>query len=283
MVAPRRILPLIVAAQFAGTSLWFVGNAVLPDLQHLWPQVDGAVGWLTASVQLGFILGTLLYAGTGIADRFAAHKVFLVSALAAATANAAAMIEPAWFPAFVASRFVTGFFLAGIYPVGMKLAASWFREGLGAAIGFLVGALVLGTAFPHLLGSIDVDPVGLTLSASALAVGGGVVVGWLVPEGPATQRATTTTFRDAFGLFRLAGFRSAAMGYFGHMWELYALWAFVPFALAVLAPDADAFWISRWSFLVIAAGAVGCVVGGLLSRRAGSATVAGVQLMGSCL
>ncbi len=281
--APRHVLPLIIAAQFAGTSVWFVGNAVLDDLVHHWPTVDGAVGWMTSSVQLGFIVGTLLFALTGLTDRFRGHHVFCGSALAAAAANAASMAIPENFAFFVATRFATGFFLAGVYPVGMKLAASWFREGLGAAIGFLVGALVLGTAFPHLLKTVDFDATPLVLTASALAAAGGIAIVIAVPEGPGVKRAGHVSFRAAWSVFTDRGFRSAAFGYFGHMWELYALWAFVPFAVGLVFAGAGANAISLYSFAVIGVGSVGCVVGGFVSKRIGSAAVAGVQLTGSGL
>ncbi|MEM6294059.1 MAG: MFS transporter [Myxococcota bacterium] len=282
MNAPRHTLPTIVAAQFAGGSLWFVGNAVLGDLAHLWPTVEGAVGWLTSAVQLGFIVGTLAFAVFGLADRIPSHRLFFASAAAGAAFNAASLIAPASFPAFVATRVLTGICLAGIYPVGMKLAASWFREGLGAAIGFLVGALVLGTAFPHLLGTLQLDATTLILSASGLAVTGGLAILLTVPEGPAVRIAPRTRVAEAFSVFSEPDFRSAALGYFGHMWELYAFWAFVPFAVRLgLGPDAAAADVALGSFCIIAIGSIACAVGGQISVHRGSAAVAGVQLVGS--
>ncbi len=282
MTVPRHTLPTIVAAQFAGTSLWFVGNAALGDLAHLWPTVEGAVGWLTSAVQLGFIVGTLAFAVFGIADRIPSHRLFFISAVAGAVFNAASLIAPASFPAFVATRVLTGICLAGIYPVGMKLAASWFRKGLGAAIGFLVGALVLGTAFPHLLGTLRLDATALILSASGLAVVGGLAIVFTVPEGPAVRVAPRTRMVEAFSVFAEPDFRAAALGYFGHMWELYAFWAFVPFAVQLgLGPEAAASDVALGSFAVIAIGSLACAVGGLVSIRRGSAVVAGVQLVGS--
>ncbi|MEM6989745.1 MAG: MFS transporter [Myxococcota bacterium] len=279
--APAHVLPLIVLAQFAGTSVWFVGNAVLGDLAHLWPHVESPVGWMTSSVQLGFIVGTLIVAFAGWSDRFAGHHVFFVSATGAAVTNLASLAQPESFLWFITTRFATGVCLAGVYPVGMKLAASWFREGLGAAIGFLVGALVLGTAFPHLLKTVALDASTLIATASGIALLGGFAILIAVPEGPGVARASRTRFRDAMGVFSDPGFRSAALGYFGHMWELYALWAFVPFAvgLALAAPTPAS--VSLGSFAVIAVGSLGCIAGGFASRRIGSARVAGVQLAGS--
>jgi MFS family permease len=149
---PTRILPVIVLSQFAGTSLWFAGNAVLPDLQRELGLAGNAVASITSAVQLGFIAGTLVFAVLAIADRFLPSRVFLACALLGAIANALVIATPALaepYPAILALRFATGFFLAGIYPVGMRIAAGWYREGLGNALGWLVGALVLGTAFPH--------------------------------------------------------------------------------------------------------------------------------------
>lgn len=273
------ILPTIVVAQFAGTSVWFVGNAVLPDLAHHWSGVSGGLAWVTSSVQLGFIAGTLLFAFSGLSDRVRSHHLFAVSAALAGTSNAASMLAPESFSWFVAMRVLTGISLAGVYPVGMKLAASWFRDGLGSAIGFLVGALVLGTAFPQLLRSLALDPGALVLTASGLALAGGIAVVTIVPEGPGVGPGRPGRVRDAFDLFSIRGFRSAALGYFGHMWELYAFWAFVPFAVhMVLGTDAGG---GRWAFAVIGAGSIGCIAGGFASRRWGSARVAAVFLAGS--
>ncbi|MEM7160301.1 MAG: MFS transporter [Myxococcota bacterium] len=275
---PRRILPLIVIAQFLGTSLWFVGNAVAGEVASQWPTATGAVGWLTSSVQLGFIAGTLVYAVLALADRFAAHRVFFVSCVLAAAANALSLVAPQSLWWFLACRFATGVFLAGIYPVGMKLAASWYQRGLGHAIGLLVGALVLGTAFPHLLKTTALPWRPVIISASVLALLGGIVVAVGVPEGPHVKRQRGFDPRRAVAVFRHAGFLRAAFGYFGHMWELYALWAFVPWALTMAWPQLSPEGVSLGSFAVIAVGAIGCVVGGLVSLRRGSARVAIVQL-----
>ncbi|MCR9159676.1 MAG: MFS transporter [Nannocystaceae bacterium] len=283
MQASRFTLPLIVAAQFAGTSLWFVGNATLGELAPLWPEVDGAVGWMTSGVQLGFIVGTFVFALSGISDRIPAHRLFFGSALAGAVSTAASMLAPASFVWFLLTRVLTGFFLAGVYPVGMKLAASWFPKGLGAAIGWLVGALVLGTAFPHLLSTFQLDATVLTLTTAALAALAGVVVLLWVPQGPAVKSTSRTSVRDALGVFQIPDVRGAALGYFGHMWELYAFWAFVPLVLASVVPGASASEVSLYAFLAIGAGGLGCVVGGIVSGRVGSAAVARFMLRGSGL
>lgn len=283
---PRpHVLPVIVLAQFAGTSLWFVGNSVAPDLADRWPHIDAAVGWLTSAVQLGFILGTAVIALTGLADRFRAHHVFAIACSLGALANASMLVAPDRFTVIVLGRVLTGLCLAGIYPVGMKLAASWYDRDLGRAIGLLVGALVLGTAFPHLLQTTALPWRPVVLASSALACVGALVVGLGVPEGPHVARGRRFEMRRAFAVFSVPGFRRAAIGYFGHMWELYALWAFVPWAVGrILGDQAGAAGLAWWSFGIIGIGALGCIGGGFLSGRRGSAKVAIVQLVvsGTC-
>jgi MFS family permease len=283
---PLRILPVIVASQFAGTSLWFAGNAVLGDLERHWGAGAGAVGYVTSAVQLGFIVGTLVFAFFAVSDRYSARKVFFACSLAGAASNLATYFAVRDFGAVVALRFATGFFLAGIYPVGMKIAAGWYQRGLGSAIGFLVGALVLGTAFPHLLkafGSALSWEV-VTLVVSATAAFGGVLMLLCVPDGPYATRGATFDPRALAVVFRSPSFRASAFGYFGHMWELYAFWAFVPFVVSAHATHAGiALNIPFWAFCVVAAGAIGCAGGGLVSLKVGSARVAFAQLSTSGL
>jgi MFS family permease len=266
---PRRILPVIVASQFAGTSLWFAGNAVIGDLQREWGLAPQALGYVTSAVQLGFICGTLVFAFFAIADRHSPRLVFFACALLGALANLALLAADGGLVPLLVLRFATGFFLAGIYPVGMKIAAGWYRSGLGHALGFLVGALVLGTAFPHLLRALGAAwPWQSVLAGvSAAAALGGVLMLALVPDGPHLVRGAPFDPRALAVIFRSRGFRASAFGYFGHMWELYAFWAFVPVALAARVPPQD---VPAWSFAVIAAGALGCVAGGFASLRAGA-------------
>ena len=278
---PGHILPVIVASQFAGTSLWFAGNAVLGDLQRQWGLAAGALGDVTSAVQLGFIGGTLLFAFLAVSDRFSPRLVFLACSLLGSLANLAVLAANGGFELLLACRFLTGFFLAGIYPVGMKIASGWYRSGLGNALGFLVGALVLGTAFPHLLKALGQDwPWQAVLAGvSALAALGGLLM-LLVPDGPYLAKGSKFDPGALAVIFRAPGFRASAFGYFGHMWELYAFWAFIPVALAARG-GLD---VPLWSFIVIAAGFIGCAGGGLLSLRAGSARVAFAQLgaSGAC-
>ena len=151
MNPPKRILPIIVISQFCCTSLWFAGNGVMRDLVANFNLNQSALGHLTSAVQFGFISGTLVFALLTIADRYSPSKVFLFSALLGATCNVLMIGSYNNFSSLLLFRFLTGFFLAGIYPVGMKIAADYYDKGLGKSLGFLVGALVLGTALPHLL------------------------------------------------------------------------------------------------------------------------------------
>src|ERR1044071_7799017 len=154
---PAHILPLIIVSQFAGTSLWFVDNAILPELKQHLQLSQYAVSLVTTAVMLGFVAGTLVFAFFSFADRFSPVKLFFISCMLGSLCNASV----AWLAKDGSSlfvlRFMTGFFLAGIYPVGMKIAADWYEQGLGKALGYLLGALVLGTAFPHLLKNRDFD------------------------------------------------------------------------------------------------------------------------------
>jgi MFS family permease len=280
---PRRILAVIVVSQFAGTAPWFATNAVMPDLIGQWGLEPAAVGTLTSAVQLGFIAGTLLFAALSIADRFSPRRVFLVCALAGAAANGApVLLAPGAgaFDALLALRFLTGFFLAGIYPVGMKIASGWYARGLGAALGFLVGALVLGTAAPHGLRALGAQwPWQAVMTiVSALAAGAGVLMHAFVPDGPHLVRAARIDPRALHTIWSDARVRASAVGYFGHMWELYAFWVLVP---AIVVARFDAASVPAWSFAIIGIGALGCAAGGLLVRRFGGARVAGWQLAAS--
>ena len=285
---PRRILPVIVVSQFAGTSLWFAGNAVLPDLQRAWGIGADALSYVTSAVQLGFIAGTLAFAFFAVSDRHSPRQVFFWCSLLGAACNLGVYALAEGLTSLLVLRFLTGFFLAGIYPVGMKIAAGWYQRGLGTAIGFLVGALVLGTAFPHLLKGMGHTLAweAVTIAVSATAALGGVLMLLFVPDGPYTSQGTTFDPR-AFGtIFRSRAFRASVYGDFGHQWELYAFWAFVPVLLAAHVAQAGgpALNVPLWSFWVIGAGALGCAVGGLVSLKTGSARVAFAQLAvsGSC-
>ena len=284
----KRILPVIVLAQFFCTSLWFAGNAVLTDLAGSVQGGADFLAWLTNAVQLGFIAGTLVFALLGVADRFSPSLVFFACSIAAALANLGMIVGGISAELVLFFRFLTGFFLAGIYPVGMKIASDYYQRGLGQSLGFLVGALVLGTALPHLLRSLTTALPWqvVIITTSVLSAVGGLLLWRLVPDGPFRKPGAVVSVAAFAGAFKNARFRAAAWGYFGHMWELYAFWAFVPVLLTTYNtrhPAAD-LSVSGLAFLIIASGGLACVVGGWLANQFGTRTVAlmALGLSGGC-
>jgi MFS family permease len=277
-------LALIVVAQLLGTSLWFSANSAADDLARVWQLTAADLGHLTIAVQGGFITGTLIFAFTGLADRFAASRIFAVCAVIGALANAVMALFADGINEALVLRFATGFALAGVYPLGMKLVVSWAPDKTGEALGWLVGMLTLGTALPHLVRGVGADWSwqSVVLTSSGLALVAAVMIASL-GDGP------HLTFGGARGVrlgevvqaFRVAEYRGAASGYFGHMWELYAFWTVTPLMVAPLLARAQVHFagaVSILSFAIIGAGMLGCVTGGILSRRFGSARVAAAAL-----
>ncbi len=279
----KHILPIIVFAQFCCTSLWFAGNAVMGDLIDNFNLSASALGHLTSAVQFGFIFGAFLFAVLTITDRFSPSRVFFISAVVAAVFNLMVVINTHSISSLLIIRFFTGFFLSGIYPVGMKIASDYYKDGLGKSLGFLVGALVLGTAFPSLIKGFNASlswqlVIGVT---SGLSVLGGLFMLLFVPNGPYRKRALKLDFSTAFKVFEKHNFKQAAFGYFGHMWELYAFWAFVPvWLLAYEKTYANLpIGIPLLSFIIIASGGLACVFSGYLSQLFGAKRVATIALL----
>jgi predicted MFS family arabinose efflux permease len=274
-------LPFVILSQFATTSLWFAGNAVLPDLQAAGVLPASAIGTLTSAVQLGFIAGTLVFAFFSLVDRVAPRKLFLGFSLIGAACNAALLMAGSY-EAMIVLRTMTGVCLAGIYPIGLKIAASWYERGLGRAIGLLIGALVLGAALPYLIRALggELPWQEVLLAVSVIAVAGGLLMALGVREGPYLSGRVAFDPRQMIAIFRNPEFRTSTFGYFGHMWELYAFWAFAPIWL-MAHPAAGTIDIALWSFIIIAAGAVGSALGGYASLYYGSARVATWQLAAS--
>lgn len=281
------VLPIIVISQFCCTSLWFAGNGVMNDLVSAFQLNETALGYLTSAVQLGFIAGTLIFALLTIADRYSPSKVFFICALIGSLFNLGVILENNSVSSLLTFRFLTGFFLAGIYPVGMKIAADYYRKGLGKSLGFLVGALAVGTAFPHLLKGLTIGfPWRLVMiSTSSIACLGGLIILLFVPNGPYRKSIQKFDFSACIKVFRIPKFRSAAFGYFGHMWELYAFWAFVPVILKSYSVEHPSvtFNIPVLSFIIIGVGGIACVIGGYLSQLFGAKKIATTALLLSCI
>ncbi|HVO07160.1 MAG TPA: MFS transporter [Burkholderiaceae bacterium] len=285
----RPAIALIVFAQLFGTSLWFSPNSAADDLVRAWSLSSAQLGHLTSAVQIGFIAGTLIFAASGLADRFAASRIFVVSSLLAAASNAAfALASASWTQALLL-RAIVGLCLAGIYPLGMKMVIGWSRSSAGSALGLLIGMLTLGTALPHAVRALGAQWSwqAVVLTSSVLATCGALIVAWLGDGPHAQRRPAAARWGGVLRAFRVAEFRASAFGYFGHMWELYALWTVAPFLVAQAlarsgsAPTPTA--VSLLSFVVIASGALGSIVGGHFSRRHGSARVAVAALAASGL
>jgi MFS family permease len=289
-VAPGRwkALAFIAAASLLSMSTWFSGTAVLGPLKTLWHLDPNAAAWLTIAVQLGFVLGSLGSALVNLLDVASPRLVFVLASVGAAAANACVTIAPG--PgAAIALRFATGFFLAGVYPTALKIMATWFVRDRGRALGIMVGALTLGSAAPHLVNGLGgLDWRAVVLSTSALTIVGGAIAILGVHEGPYPFPRARFDPAQAGRVLRDRGVRLACLGYFGHMWELYAMWAwFLAFFSESLARSGVAHASSLGSlatFAVISAGFAGCWWAGSLSDRWGRAPVAALALAisGAC-
>jgi MFS family permease len=289
--APAQILrahpvATIAIAQLFGTSLWFSANSAAPDLMRAWGIGISGIGLLTNAVQLGFILGTMTIALTGLADHFRASRIFVLSAISGAVFNACfAVFSHALLSAAV-FRFLVGLSLAGIYPIGMKLVVSWAPQRRGAALAYLVGMLTLGTALPQGVRFVGArwNWQAVILTSSALALAGALLIfslgdGPHLSRGPQLLARRMGTVLEAFKSERL---RAAALGYFGHMWELYTFWTLVPLIVSAgLSGKLQRINVAGLAFLIIAVGAAGCIAGGLWSRKVGSARVAAFALVTS--
>lgn len=284
----RRSLMLLALAEVSALSLWFSASAVVPVLKVEAGISDAQASMYTSAVSIGFVAGTLASAFMTLPDRVAPTRLFAVCALIAAMANALILgVDPASFTVIVL-RFVTGVCMAGIYPVGMKLASSWSKGDTGFLVGLLVGALTLGSALPHLFnvaGGIDWR---FTLTAASMAA---VLSALLILQSkPGPGLAPAAPFNPAAMLeaWRNRPLRLANLGYFGHMWELYAMWGWIGFYLAASFTESGmrnpVFWAGAATFLVIAAGGAGSMAGGVFADRMGrtTLTIGAMAISGLC-
>lgn len=291
MATRTRALVLLTAAELLAMSLWFSASAVAPQLAEAWRLDRSGQAWLTMAVQLGFVAGALLSAIWNLADRMPLHRLIAVSAALGAAANGAIALFADDLATALPLRFLTGMALAGVYPPGMKLMATWTVRNRGLGIGVLVGALTVGSASPHLFGALAGTGTalpwqGVILASSASALVAAALSALWVRSGPALPAARRFDWRFAVAGFRDRATRLANFGYFGHMLELYAVWTWVPVLL--LASYADAGWSSTAGrlagFAVVAAGGLGSVLAGRLADRWGRCrtTVASLTVSGGC-
>jgi MFS family permease len=282
------ILLLLSLAELLAMGTWFSASAVVPTLNAVWNLNDAGRAWLTMSVQAGFVVGALGSALLNLPDRIPAKRIFVSASLLAALSTGLIPLLADGLGAALVLRFLSGVFLAGVYPVGMKIMATWTKADRGLGIGLLVGALTVGNAFPHLLNVMTgMDEWRLVLLlAAGLAALGGLIAAMFVEEGPYQVEAPRFNWRYAAEGLRVRELRLANLGYLGHMWELFAMWAWLAaFLIASFERSGvGSIWAGLVTFAAIAAGGLGSLLAGKLADRLGrtTITIASLVISGSC-
>jgi MFS family permease len=282
-----RALALISFAVLFGMALWFGVSAVAPQIAKEWHLSESATAWLTLAVQLGFVAGTLFSAIFNLPDILPARHLMALCAIAGAIANALLALYAHDVATAIALRAITGICLAGVYPPGMKLIATWFREGRGVALGVLIGALTVGKASPYLINAIGPKSWRLNVGiASMFALLSALLIVAFVREGPYALANQPFDITQVTKVFRNRGVRLANFGYFGHMWELYAMWTWAPVMIraSLAARGESPFFAEVAAFVLIGSGAVGCVIAGIVADRIGRPIVAAtaMAISGAC-
>lgn len=285
----RRSIALLLAAEVAAMSLWFVSAAILPDMLAdvtLSPFRQAA---LSSGVQAGFVIGALASAVFGLADRYDPRRVFAFSAVAAGLVNTILLVAVPGSALAIAARVLTGALLAGVYPVGMKIAVGWGKKDRGLLVGALVGALTLGSALPHLLSLAGGTNWQMTILIASMASVGAGILCLFTGLGPHHARAAKFSPAMLACIWTNKHVRLAFAGYLGHMWELYAMWAWIGVAAAAsygvsMAADEAAQFAKLTAFLAIGAGGIACVLAGYCADRVGKAniTIIAMALSGTC-
>ena len=270
----RRALIVLAIALVLSMSTWFSATAVIPQLRDEWGLSDGSAAWLTIAVQLGFVAGAVLSSLLNLSDVLPVRSIIIVSAFGAALVNLFLLVAEGA-AAAIPLRFLTGAFLAGLYPPALKLMATWFKARRGTALGVMVGALTLGSALPHLVNALGGLEWRVVISATSALTAIGAAIVWIaVTEGPHPFPPAVFDMSQARQVFRNRELMLTSVGYFGHMWELYAMWAwFIVFFRASMAENgaADGSLAAAATFGVIGIGALGCGVGGPIADRWGRA------------